>query len=466
MKKILVVIANYGIKNDGYARRVIQEYASLPHNVRIVVLTNTPKTFEGPVEVVLHQPTSDPWSFPFAHKQILADRLEDYDLFIYSEDDTLITDRNIAAFLQSVDTLKEDEIAGFIRVERTAEGERSFSTINSHFHWDPASVVRRGGDLFALFTNEHAACYILTREQLRRAIRSGGFLVGPHQEKYDLLVTAATDPYTQCGFRKLVCITRLEDFVIEHLPNKYIGQFGISVEDLNCQVTALQEIAAGTRPPSVLLSTETKLRHLRWSKNFYEPVREEIVAALPKGVKTLLSFGCGLGELEAEMQKRGIRVTAVALDSVIGKCAEARGLEVIYGDTTEALNLLSGRRFDAVLVLNLLHLVPQPEQLLARLTTLVTATAVIVATTPNMAHLGVLWKRVKGAPSVEGLGSSYGRIGMHVSSPWKLKRWFQASGLKVDAVTSTVATGTPWWARLFQHWLARDLLVRGVRCAA
>lgn len=465
MKKILVVIANYGTKNDQYLRCLLREYASLPYDVHVVILTNTPKEHGDSVEIVLHQPTGDPWTFPFAHKRILAEHIDEYDLFIYSEDDTLIKENNIAAFLDVAAMLADDEVAGFIRAEQTAVGEKRFSTINSHFHWEPASVVRRGSEMFASFTNAHAASYILTRDQLRRAMLSGGFLVDPHQERYDLLVTAATDPYTQCGFRKLICISRLDDFVIEHLPNKYLGQFGISADDLERQVSALKDIAAGVRPATVLLSTETKLQHLRWSKSYYEPAQEDIIASIPSHVKTLLSFGCGLGELESEIQKRGMHVTAVALDSVIGNCAEARGLDVLYGNTSQILEQLLGRRFDAVLIVNLLHLVPQPEMLLKQLAMVLGPKGVIIASAPNTAHLGIIWKRVKGEVALEGIGS-YKRVGMHASSVWKLKQWFRSSGLKIDTTTSWVSKRAPWWKRLFRRWLAREVLVRGIPSAA
>ena len=70
-----------------------------------------------------------------------------------------------------------------------------------------------------------------------------------HQEKYDLLVTAATDPYTQCGFRKLVCISHIEDFLITHLPNKYLGQLGVEFNELQTQLDALAEIESVYAPP-------------------------------------------------------------------------------------------------------------------------------------------------------------------------------------------------------------------------
>lgn len=115
--KILVAIANHGTKNMGYLATLLNEYRSMPFDTDIVVLSNIPKDLGSDVEVILGCPTKDPWSLPFGHKEVFADRISDYDLFIYSEDDTLITERNIRAFLKAVEVLPKQEIPGFIRFE-------------------------------------------------------------------------------------------------------------------------------------------------------------------------------------------------------------------------------------------------------------------------------------------------------------------------------------------------------------
>ena len=174
----------------------------------------------------------------------------------------------------------------------------------------------RGESEFAFFTNEHSACYALTRAQLRRAIDSGGFLVAPHEGKYDLLCTAATDPYTQCGMKKLICISRIEDFLVHHLPNKYVGTtFGVDDHEFRRQVDILSRTCGNGHPPTSLFPTETKLKHARHSKNYYEPVSEELYSLIPSRARNVLSVGCGSGALEIRLVEMGVRVVAVPLDS-------------------------------------------------------------------------------------------------------------------------------------------------------
>jgi 2-polyprenyl-3-methyl-5-hydroxy-6-metoxy-1,4-benzoquinol methylase len=446
--KILVTIANFGTKNDGYLKRLLDEYRSMSHQVHVVALTNAPKDLGPDVEVaVLPVPARDPWEFPFPHKKILADRIADYDLFIYSEDDTLITQRNIDAFLCVTECLPADRIAGFMRSEKGPDGSLHFSTVHGPYHWDARSVLRAGEYTFAHFTNEHSACYVLTRAQLQRAIASGGFLVEPHHEKYDLLVTAATDPYTQCGFRKMVCVSHIDDFVLPHLPNKYVGKLGTSEADIRRQIVALMKIGDGTHPCTVLLDSETTLYQAKASKYYVEPCRDDLVAMVGDSAREVLSYGCGIGITEGELVAKGMRVTGVPLDSVIGACAAARGVEVRYDDPELVLAKLQDRRFDCILIADVLHLVPDPEGLLHKLGELLSPDGVFVASLPNLSRLPALWNRFNHKQGFERL-CSFEQSGTHVTSTRVLKRWFGRSGLKIRELELDIPKRAKWAHRV------------------
>jgi hypothetical protein len=200
-RKLLVVIASYGSNQDKFMEVLVREYMKMPYRTHVVVVSNVDKSVPDGAELIVGMPTKDPWSLPFAHKKVMADRANDYDLFIYSENDTPITERNIEAFLRVSEALPPTEIPGFLRYEDGPTGLRNYINIHGHYHWDSTSPIKRGSYTFAFLTNEHSACYLLTQKQLKAAIDSGGFLVPPHHGKYDLACTASTDPYTSCGFR-------------------------------------------------------------------------------------------------------------------------------------------------------------------------------------------------------------------------------------------------------------------------
>src|SRR5579872_5121468 len=125
--RILVALASYGMGNDCYLAQLVAEYRSMPFHVDIVVLSNLNKKVPPGVEtVVVDLKGQNPWSLPFPHKQIFASHLNDYDVFIYSEDDTLVSETNLRAFLEMSDAVRENEIPGFLRFEQASGGARNF----------------------------------------------------------------------------------------------------------------------------------------------------------------------------------------------------------------------------------------------------------------------------------------------------------------------------------------------------
>jgi 2-polyprenyl-3-methyl-5-hydroxy-6-metoxy-1,4-benzoquinol methylase len=433
IKKVLVVIASYGTANDKYLARLIEEYRSMDFALDIIVVSNKNKSLAPGVEVIVGLPDKDPWSLPFAHKPIFARKSNNYDLFIYTEDDILITEKNIRAFIDTTTVQPENEIAGFLRSEIGENGKIYYPDVHGSEHWDPQSVRTRDGYTFAFFTNEHSGCYILTRPQLQRAIDSGGFLVGPHQGRYGLPETAATDPYTQCSLRKMICISHLEDFTVPHLSRKYVGRLGLAAAEFDRQVESLLKIGRNGCRPFPLFDTVTKLPATRFSKHYYEPEKTELLALIPEGVQSVLSLGCGWGATEQWMSRKGIHVVAVPLDSVISACADARGVEVVSGDFRTVGEKLKGRKFNCLLMSNMLHLVKNPSEVLHIFRDLVQSESVAIALVPNLFRLSVILGRIQGNEDFRNLGN-YGKSGVHLTSHQIVTNWFKDAGFKVDKI--------------------------------
>jgi 2-polyprenyl-3-methyl-5-hydroxy-6-metoxy-1,4-benzoquinol methylase len=394
--RFLVVIASFGEKNIPFLKRIIRQYQNMPFDVDLVVVSEAPKDLGPEVKVIVGLPAKNPWSLPFAHKKVLAENLDQYDLFAYSEDDIEVTEENIQAFLRVTPNLKKDEIAGFLRYEIDKSGSSSLPEAHGPYHWKADSVQQRGPDTIAEFSNEHAGFYLLTQSQLRQAIDSGGFLRAPYEGRYGMLETAATDPYTRCGFRRVICITALQDFLIHHMSNRYAGRLGLPLETVHAQVETLLKIRDGLHPVSTLGQFESKLLHGRWSKSYYEGACPQLLAMIPMETKRVLSVGSGTGDIEAALQSRGAQVTALPLDSVIGAAASQAGIEVIYGDLEGCLKSLSGREFQLVLIRNLLHLAPSPFRLLHQCAGLVEAGGDVLISGVNFDYLPILIRRALG----------------------------------------------------------------------
>jgi 2-polyprenyl-3-methyl-5-hydroxy-6-metoxy-1,4-benzoquinol methylase len=448
--KILVAIASWGSKNDSHLARLIQEYNSMPFQVDVVVFSNLSKPVGPGAKVcVVDLKGKNPWSLPFTHKKLFADHVNDYDLFIYSEDDTLITESNIRAFLRACEVLEGNEIPGFFRFERGTDGRINYPELHGPFRWDCESVRQRKDQVFATFTNEHSACYVLTRDQLKRAIASGGFLVEPHFGKYDLICSAATDPYTQCGFEKVIGISSLDDFLVHHIPNTYIGTaLDVGESEQRSQIQYLLRIAQGRPCPEPFSPVESKLMHMRFSKDCYEKIQREIIDLVPAGTRTLLSVGCGWGATEASLVERGLRVVAVPANPVFTCSAKAKGVKIVEGNLATARKELEGEQFDCLLLLDVLHLMQDPGAAISGFVPLLRAGATVIVQLPKVLRVTTAYRAIRGDQRFRDLGG-YEVTGTHFTSDKIVRRWLENAGLRIGSIvtkfpTTVASVPRPW----------------------
>ena len=426
--RILVVIANYGSRNDQYLERVLAEYRSMPYQIKIVILSNIQKDFGPDIEVKVGLPTANPYSLPFGHRQVFSGRINEYDIFIYSEDDMLITAGNIETFLKQSAMLPSDEIPGFLRFEKGPNGQISYCDIHAGYCWDAESVRSYGDLTFAFLSNEHAACYLLTRDQLQVAINSGGFLVRPHEGKYDMREAAATDPYTQCGFRKMICISQLRASSVHHLPNNYVGRYGIDESDVHAQVNALLQIERTGGSYAPLVQMQTGLIGIRYLRDHYAPARSDILSLLDKGVESVLSFGCG--ETEIALTRNGIRVVAVPVDPVVSAPSSKKGVELVIGDLESVTSQLRGQTFDCLLFIDVLHLVEEPVKLIKTFMSYLKRDGLIYAVVPYIFGLRFLWGWVTRNEDWK----AFREAGVRITHPGLVRKWFKEAGANPESL--------------------------------
>ena len=425
---VLVAIASYGTAQDPYLRRVLAEYRKLHLPVRIVVLTDRPKAAAG-AELKVGLPSHNTYSLPFAHKPLFAENRDRFDLFIFAEDDVLITRRQIDAFLAAQRLLRDDEVGGFVRSETNSAGQRFITSIHHHFRWLPGSVVERGGEVFAELSNHHSGCFMVTRAQLRKAIESGGFLVPPHAEKYGMLETAASDLYTQCGFRRLLCVSRIQDFIVPHLPNKYYPHMGIATEELEEQLCALRDVHDRKTWQGKLFEPESRAPGFRWSKDLYERADEPLLGLLSPSARSVVSVGCGWGENELWLKRNGREVCAVPVDVVFAALVRKRGIRTVEGPLDRVIASLCGERFGAALLADCLHLVPEPVEWLRQVAGLVDPDGQVVASVPYTCSLTAWindWRSGRRRPRAPRFQST----GVHPVTPRHLRDWCRQAGLR------------------------------------
>jgi 2-polyprenyl-3-methyl-5-hydroxy-6-metoxy-1,4-benzoquinol methylase len=204
---------------------------------------------------------------------------------------------------------------------------------------------------------------------------------------YGMLESAASDIYTQCGLRRVICVSRIHELIVPHLPNKYFTEMGIPIEELDRQVLALSDVHNQGGWRGALYEPQTRASRFRWSKDLYEKPDEALVRAVPPGTRRLLSVGVGAGQAEQLLSKRGVDVHVLAIDPVFAGALRAKGIMAVAGPFSEALERLGPRPFDVVMVADVLHLVPDPVEWLRQLHEKLTPGGLLVVSVPNTGEL-------------------------------------------------------------------------------
>lgn len=225
--KLLVVIANHGDSQLKELERVINEFKgfSSKFNVDIVVHTSFPLNYDN-VKVV-HQILEDNRLLPWKCREEIYHSRNSYDLYLYTENDHLITEANIDSFLEVNEILPDHLIPGFLQYEYAPKlhKHRYFPGFTSPWKWANKPVLRKNGYTFGHFTNIHHGGFLLTKKQLNEIIAKWGekFMEDQGFGIGGIKVQACTDVYgPHSGFKKVIPVSHLDQFLVHHLPNKYL----------------------------------------------------------------------------------------------------------------------------------------------------------------------------------------------------------------------------------------------------
>jgi SAM-dependent methyltransferase len=436
-QKVLVAIASYGTKQDKYLTQLIAEFKRFTnYAMEVVVMTEKPKPVKD-AELLVGLPSADPYSLPFAHRELFAERSDDFDIFIYTEDDTLITEAHLQTFCELQSLLKEDETLGFLRSETTPDGEVFVSSINTLFRWLPETVVKRGSETFAEFSNQHSGCFIVTRSQLKKAISSGGFLIPPHSGQYGMLESAATDIYLRCGFRRLLCVSQIEKCILPHLPNKYYRRLGVPFAELIDYAMGVIALGEGGWRGS-LFEPRTDLMDFRWSKSLYSAPDVEFLSRGLTAGKRVLVIGATSGRNELWLKENGADVTVVPLDGVFSHRLKCLGFRSVEGSLEVVTEKLNADSFDAILFPDVLHLVENPRDWLKAVRPILNQGGKVVVAVPNTTNP---IRQAKDRRAVKKSGTRFCVVGnAKATSKRILREWFTHAGFQNSTVISLLAS--------------------------
>jgi hypothetical protein len=241
----LAVIVNYGIEQLSYLTIMTAELKSFTkYNVKVIVHSNV-EIIDNNIDELRIFELDNYQLLPLTCRKVIWEQKDNYDVFIYGENDHLFLEYHLDNHLSYTNLLPVDRITGLIQYESDNNG-RFYPGYHHEFKWDETSVERHGGKIFAHFTNVHQATFILTKEQLFRVGTKFDFtalvtetpsdlrrvcnkimkLLGLSTYKpqlYSVKCKVNTDLFLFGGMKKLICISDFEENLIHHMPNVYIS---------------------------------------------------------------------------------------------------------------------------------------------------------------------------------------------------------------------------------------------------
>jgi 2-polyprenyl-3-methyl-5-hydroxy-6-metoxy-1,4-benzoquinol methylase len=203
---------------------------------------------------------------------------------------------------------------------------------------------------------------------------------------------------------------------------------------------------------------------------YFSQIRREILPLLPEGCDCVLEVGCGTGETLRLLKLRGLCRRAVGIELCHNAAEIARThLDFVYEGDVEQLELsISQGSFSAILCLDVLEHLVNPEKVIQSLHSLLAPGGVIIASIPNVRHHSALLPLLlRGEWNYTDWGI-LDRTHLRFFVRNTALRLMESSGLKVESVHSTYGgEGDRLWDRLsfglFRPFLELQYLIRARR---
>jgi 2-polyprenyl-3-methyl-5-hydroxy-6-metoxy-1,4-benzoquinol methylase len=126
----------------------------------------------------------------------------------------------------------------------------------------------------------------------------------------------------------------------------------------------------------------------------YVQARSAILKVVPPGCKAILDVGCATGATSARLKDLDaeLHVVGVELDPAMAEVARGSLDEVLLGDVCVLLDegALSGRRFDCILLADVIEHVADPWSLLGQLVLHLEPGGTVITSLPNVRHISTL----------------------------------------------------------------------------
>jgi len=427
--RVLVALVNYGSSNDRFLPEILGHYRRMPGRVDVVAYCGEPKDLGPDIETRVGIPPEGPMYLAMEHRKLFMERQGRYDVYIYAEDDIPLTADHLRAFVEAAGACDAKTVPGFVRYELDDAGRVSVDSLHSYNSWKPHTVRSFGGHVWAELDHNHSAAYALDDRHLGQAIASGRFLEVASPRF--IIEQANTGVFDHCGLRRLVPVSRLDEFLIHHMSNKYVGKLGVPKPEVDRQVELMRRIAAGEVAPRQLVPRAPAFSHRAWWKPVYEDAREDLIAGVRSDERSVLWVGAGQGRTEGAVVAAGHDVTAVPLDTLMAPLLEDVGVRVLSADLDEALDQLHDQTFDLVVLPEVLERFAEPAAVLRKLAARLNRDGRVFASVHNFARWPVKPELRAAAEQLQPRSArSFEHDRIHCADRPMVRGWLRDAGLE------------------------------------
>ena len=224
--KILTTIACY----SGNSNEYIEEVANQVKNISDVVIFSPERMNIDGVNIEIREKSLGK-NLVFEPRKYMLDRLDEYDYFLYNEDDVLIKEESLLYAIEVNEIISNEDIqnnVGFLRYELEND-------VPEFVDLNPGNSIHTGGngvsDIIKYVTkigdeyyfhpwNLHSGNFLLSKYQVKVLDHNGLFDVKPSNTYAGLLESGAS------GFnhylKKVTPTSNYKKLMTHHMSNKYI----------------------------------------------------------------------------------------------------------------------------------------------------------------------------------------------------------------------------------------------------
>jgi len=225
MKKILCYIASFTNHSEFY--KVLETVLSYKkYKLDVIIYTTEPVQFNyllNNVKVITYD-KSIKENLVTEHRKHIPISINDYDLFLYLENDIIINESTLDTFIEENSLLDDNTTVGFIRYEDCNNKKylNEFMPGCTHNHLPTFKTINN--KLYFTLNNVHQGCYLLEQRHLKKFISNNQFTLnlGPGLEaSASNFYKSNLWPGLPNTLEKVYPVDKLEQLLIHHASNKH-----------------------------------------------------------------------------------------------------------------------------------------------------------------------------------------------------------------------------------------------------